>query len=414
MKNRQTLITLASIILLLVTSSGLHADELIVINSLGETLSKIDLETGTVDNNFVTVGLIPNAIVCDGDRAYVANSGSDDLYIVDLESETIEDIIDLGSGRNPWSLSFLDDSTLLVTNFISSTISKVNINTRTVVGEWAVDTRPQGLMTIGERTYIAISGFNPADTSYGPGSVAVWDNQGDSIVQYISVGTNPQDLDIGPDGRLNIVCTGNYEGLPGMLYVVDTASLSVADSFQTATTFFPPSDIVVTSDGIGFLAAGGWIDKGEVYTFDPVNSVMLHDQNNPLTTGLGVIAVSKATDSTIFSYNFGADNITEMDSSGLILNTYNVGDGPQTGDIRITAPDYICGDVNDDMAVNVSDAVFVINYVFIGGEAPAPLESGDTNCDTAVNVSDAVWIINYVFIGGKAPCDTDGDNITDC
>jgi YVTN family beta-propeller protein len=405
---------MAMILLLLAAIPALQADELIVINNLGETLSKIDLETGAVDNNFVTVGLIPNAIVCAGDRAYVVNSGSDDLYIVDLESETVGDIIDLGSGRNPWSLSFMDDSTLLVTNFISSTVSKVNINTKAVVGEWAVNTRPQGLITIGKRTYIAISGFNPADTSYGPGSVAVWDNIGDSVVQYVGVGTNPQDLDIGSDGRLNVVCTGDYEGLPGMLYVVDTGSLSVTDSFQTATTFFPPSDVVVTSDGTGFLAAGGWFDKGEVYTFDPLNGVMLHDQNDPLNTGLGVIAVSRASDSTIYSYNFGADNITEMDSSGLILNTYNVGDGPQIGDIRITGPDYICGDVNDDSAVNVSDAVSVINYVFIGGEAPNPMESGDVNCDLSVNVSDAVWIINYVFIGGKGPCDTDGDDIPDC
>ncbi|MBD3218191.1 MAG: hypothetical protein GF310_07935, partial [candidate division Zixibacteria bacterium] len=30
---------------------------------------------------------------------------------------------------------------------------------------------------------------------------------------------------------------------------------------------------------------------------------------------------------------------------------------------------------------------------------------GDANGDGAVNVSDAVWVINYVFIGGAAPGD---------
>jgi hypothetical protein len=77
-------------------------------------------------------------------------------------------------------------------------------------------------------------------------------------------------------------------------------------------------------------------------------------------------------------------------------------------------PPYTCGDVNSDFAVNVSDAVFVINYVFIGGEAPEPLIAGDTNCDGAVNVSDAVYIINYVFIGGSEPCDTNSDGSPDC
>ena len=62
-----------------------------------------------------------------------------------------------------------------------------------------------------------------------------------------------------------------------------------------------------------------------------------------------------------------------------------------------------CGDANGDNSVNVSDAVFVINYVFTGGDAPIPLACGDGNGDGSVNVSDAVFVINYVFTGGDAP-----------
>ena len=76
---------------------------------------------------------------------------------------------------------------------------------------------------------------------------------------------------------------------------------------------------------------------------------------------------------------------------------------------------YICGDANSDDEVNVSDAVFIINYVFIvGAPAPDPFESGETNCDGDLNVSDAVWLILYIFNGGNAPCDADGDGIADC
>jgi hypothetical protein len=82
----------------------------------------------------------------------------------------------------------------------------------------------------------------------------------------------------------------------------------------------------------------------------------------------------------------------------------------QNGGIRF----YTRGDANGDGIVNVSDAVAIINYVFVGGDPPDPIEAGDCNCDDVVNVSDAVWIINYVFVGGNTPCDIDGDGIPDC
>ncbi len=68
---------------------------------------------------------------------------------------------------------------------------------------------------------------------------------------------------------------------------------------------------------------------------------------------------------------------------------------------------YICGDANGDEGINVSDAVWIINYVFVTGSPPPdPLESGNVNCDSGVNVSDAVWIINYVFVtGSPGPCE---------
>ncbi len=65
---------------------------------------------------------------------------------------------------------------------------------------------------------------------------------------------------------------------------------------------------------------------------------------------------------------------------------------------------YECGDANGDGAKNVGDAVFIIDYIFRGGVAPAPLQAGDLNADNAINVGDCVYCINYVFKGGAEPC----------
>ncbi|NIP42079.1 MAG: hypothetical protein GWO41_00500 [candidate division Zixibacteria bacterium] len=66
----------------------------------------------------------------------------------------------------------------------------------------------------------------------------------------------------------------------------------------------------------------------------------------------------------------------------------------------------MCGDVNDDSYSNVSDAVYIINYVFIDGPPPYPnYACGDVNEDYTVNISDAIYIINFVFVGGSPPGD---------
>ena len=69
-----------------------------------------------------------------------------------------------------------------------------------------------------------------------------------------------------------------------------------------------------------------------------------------------------------------------------------------------TSGTYVCGDADGSGSVTISDAVFLINYIFSGGPAPDPLLSGDADCSSNVNISDAVYLINYIFGGGTAPC----------
>jgi pimeloyl-ACP methyl ester carboxylesterase len=64
----------------------------------------------------------------------------------------------------------------------------------------------------------------------------------------------------------------------------------------------------------------------------------------------------------------------------------------------------VCGDANGDAAVDISDVVYLIAYIFSGGSAPLPLLAGDANCDLAVDISDVVYLIAYIFSGGRAPC----------
>ena len=61
------------------------------------------------------------------------------------------------------------------------------------------------------------------------------------------------------------------------------------------------------------------------------------------------------------------------------------------------------GDCNADCTIDLGDVVYLLNYVFRSGPAPAPLQTGDVDCDGAVDVGDVVFLISYLYTGGPAP-----------
>ena len=64
---------------------------------------------------------------------------------------------------------------------------------------------------------------------------------------------------------------------------------------------------------------------------------------------------------------------------------------------------YLCGDANGDGIIDIADAVYLLNYLFIGGPEPELLEAGDANCDEVIDIADVVYLINYLFTGGPPP-----------
>jgi hypothetical protein len=74
-----------------------------------------------------------------------------------------------------------------------------------------------------------------------------------------------------------------------------------------------------------------------------------------------------------------------------------------SGSALLTIP-FIRGDANRDGVVDISDVVYLLNYLFIHGPAPVPtLDAGDANCDRVVDASDLVYLLNYLFVNGPAP-----------
>ncbi len=55
-------------------------------------------------------------------------------------------------------------------------------------------------------------------------------------------------------------------------------------------------------------------------------------------------------------------------------------------------------------SINLADAVFLVNHIFVGGPAPCPTGAGMLDCDNLTTIPDVVYLINYLYSHGPAPC----------
>ncbi len=61
------------------------------------------------------------------------------------------------------------------------------------------------------------------------------------------------------------------------------------------------------------------------------------------------------------------------------------------------------GDANVDGIVDISDAIFILGYLFLGTTSPACVSAAEANGDGNVDLSDSVMVLNFLFLGGSPP-----------
>jgi hypothetical protein len=66
-------------------------------------------------------------------------------------------------------------------------------------------------------------------------------------------------------------------------------------------------------------------------------------------------------------------------------------------------PKFRRGDPNSDGAINITDGIYILNFLFLGGPPPTCAEAANPNDDKSVNITDGIYILNFLFLGGPAP-----------
>ena len=66
-------------------------------------------------------------------------------------------------------------------------------------------------------------------------------------------------------------------------------------------------------------------------------------------------------------------------------------------------PEFRRGDANADASVDISDPVFTLQFLFLGGDSPACLDAADGNDSGVLDLSDPVYILQFLFLAGQRP-----------
>jgi hypothetical protein len=64
---------------------------------------------------------------------------------------------------------------------------------------------------------------------------------------------------------------------------------------------------------------------------------------------------------------------------------------------------FVRADANADGTVNITDAIFILGYLFLGQTTPPCIKAADADDTGVVNVTDPLYLLNGLFLGGPPP-----------
>jgi hypothetical protein len=61
------------------------------------------------------------------------------------------------------------------------------------------------------------------------------------------------------------------------------------------------------------------------------------------------------------------------------------------------------GDVNGDGKEDITDPIFLLGFLFLGGSATPCPDAADGNDDGRLDITDPIFLLSFLFQGGQEP-----------
>lgn len=300
-----------------------------VVGQTDARIARVDLDSGAVTPSVAVAGSSPNRLEVGpgGKLAAVANSGSDDVTLAQLRAGEVLGTVALPAGSNPWGVEIVGRR-VFVTGLLTDRVYEIDAATMTVVRSAAVGRAPEGMAVSAGRLYVANTGFDFQTFQYDPGTVTVLDLEGLSPVATVPVSLNPQDCVRAPDGRVHVICTGDFFQVTGSVDVVDPEGDAVVASLPVAPGY--PGGGAIGRDGAAYLNVTTPSFGSEVWCYDARTLAFVRDGSDPLLPSSHFFgALGLAPDGKLLVPDFSADLLLVEDPAAPgSPAAHLVGDGP--------------------------------------------------------------------------------------
>ncbi len=235
--------------------------------------------------------------------------------------------------------------------------------------------------------------FGDGETSTQQSPYHVYDTIGNYTVSLIASNACGPETLIVPD-MIHVVCQ--------MPSNIDASDSSVLVGQQVTFFRFPNDSLDATFDwdfGDGETATTSSDLIAHQYTCPGIFTVKLRLTNRCGVTELVKNRFVTVTDPTGTLDSDGDGFGDECDNCPEVANNDQTdSDGNGVGD----ACDFVCGNANGsgNGLVNILDVLYMVAYLYKGGQTPFPLESADCNGNGTVNIIDVTYLLANLYKGG--------------
>ena len=307
-----------------------------ITNSDSDSVSVIDTATDAVVST-IDIGNCPTGIAVNaaGTRAYVTNENSNNLSVINTSTNTVISSLDVG--LNPRGVAVDPGNThIFVTNHKSpgdvTVIHTITNSVFTIPYTVYEGNFPAGVVVNPEGTtlYVANEGGSSVSIIRLISDSNSQNNDGGSFLDSIDVGSSPCGIAISPDGTNVYVANGGIN-------TVSVINTSIGNLKATIDVGKMPQGIAVTPNGKRVYVSN-FID-GTVSVIDTATDLVV----DTVQVGRNPIGVSVNPNGTkIYVANYGSNSVSVIETAkNTIIATVPVGSRPVALGPFIISPNFV-------------------------------------------------------------------------